>query len=81
MRIRAKPSSSAAIIATLSYDVVSRGKSETQNEAWEAIILPSGKHGYVASEFVRGPCNWRATFEKKAGKWLMTTYIKSMTKG
>ncbi len=81
VRVRARPSASAPIIATLSYDIV-RAKFFSTDEdegsdvpGWIRIITPSGKQGYVSEKYIRSPIDYRACFRRVKGKWLMTSFI------
>ncbi len=79
VNVRREPTSTAPIIASLSYDIV---KSRTEDPAkantpdgWTRIALPGGSTGYVATKFIRSPGDYRAGFAKVKGKWLMTALV------
>lgn len=80
--MRAKPQGDAAVVRTLDHDiltVVSTGPRKLQHEATEADWLEvkdaKGKQGFVRQLDVRSPIDYRAYFEKKRGKWLLTSFV------
>ncbi len=76
VRVREQPDLNAPIITNLSYEIVKldAGGSENKSE-WVKIIAPNGKKGYVFGKYIRSPTDYRACFEKKQGKWLMTSLV------
>jgi hypothetical protein len=79
VRVRAQPRLNALIVTNLSYDIVQLDRetaaSGVDNSGWVKIIAPNGKKGYVSSQYIRSPIDYRACFEKKRGKWLMTALV------
>ena len=79
VRVREQPNLSAPIITTLSYDIVELVLENSTyggvNQEWVKIVTPNGKKGYVFSKYIRRPIDYRACFEKKQGKWLMTALV------
>jgi hypothetical protein len=79
VRVRARPGLNALIVTNLSYDIVQLDRetsaSGVDNRGWVKIIAPNGKKGYVSSQYIRSPIDYRACFEKKQGKWLMTALV------
>lgn len=80
--MRAKPKADAAVVCTLDHDiltVVSTAPRKLQHEATEADWLEvkdaKGKQGFVRALDVRSPIDYRAYFEKKQGKWLLTSFV------
>ena len=77
VNVRAQPSCCAAVIGTLSYDIVRVAAPEPEPEpggkhSWVAITLPNGRRGYVDARFIRSPIDYRAQFTKVRGRWRMT---------
>lgn len=80
VNLRSKPSLEAEVVAKLSYNVV---KVDYNNSIkfgeyeyiWLKIETLGGKKGFVKSEFVRSSIDYRAGFEKKRGKWIMTFFL------
>jgi hypothetical protein len=79
VNVRREPSSTAPIVASLSYDIVkSKGEEPAAAktaEGWTRITTPSGAVGYVATKFIRSPDGYRAGFARVKGKWLMTALV------
>jgi hypothetical protein len=80
VNVRAKADENAPIVANFSYNVVKilktvGDKKNPEKTAWYEVKSLGGKRGFVKAEFVRSPIAYRAGFEKKNGKWLMTFFI------
>jgi len=80
VRVRKEPSTQSDVIRTLSFEIVEVPNWEVKGNAkekrqWVQVKLDDGQSGYVAAEFIRSPIDYRAIFEKKKGKWLMTAFI------
>ena len=67
---------------TLDHDILTfagQGPGKLQHEATEADWIEvkdaKGKRGFVRQLDVRSPIDYRAFFEKKHGKWLMTAFL------
>jgi hypothetical protein len=80
VRVRKQPTTQSEVLRTLSFDIVAvpdwqvkRGSNEKRE--WVKVKLEDGQTGFVAAEFIRSPIDYRAIFEKKNGKWLMTAFI------
>ncbi|HEY6806269.1 MAG TPA: SH3 domain-containing protein [Pyrinomonadaceae bacterium] len=80
VRVRKEPSTRGEVLATLSFDIIEvptwdPQKSTNDKREWLLVKLADGQKGYVAAEYVRSPIDYRAIFEKKNGKWMMTAFI------
>jgi hypothetical protein len=73
VRLRSQPSATAPIVGVLSYDIVKVEK--RHNSGWYRVSTATGEGGYVASDYLWKPVDYRACFEKKQGKWWMTVLI------
>lgn len=80
--MREKPKPDAPVVRTLDHDIltfVGNGPGKLQHEATEADWLEvkdaKGKHGFVRLLDVRSPIDYRAGFEKRKGKWLLTYFV------
>lgn len=72
LRAEAKPD--AAVVETLSYDIVQVEPALTapvrlDKQEWVQVTTAGGKKGYVASADVYSPAGYRVLFEKQAGRW------------
>jgi hypothetical protein len=77
VNVRSAPSMDGKVIEQVSNLLVRMPKDLTKYDkpGWKAVILPSGKPGYVAAEYVVDPLGYRAMFGKVNGKWTMITWI------
>lgn len=81
VNLRKDPSPSGEILAKLSYNIVmveeetlpKSGKSEYPG--WKKVKTLGGLEGFVKEELVRSSVDYRAGFEKKRGKWMMTFFL------
>lgn len=82
VNLRESPDSDSRIVDRLSYNVVKLeadllGKSGDTGKmgGWRKVKTLGGLSGFVKSEFVRSPIDYRAGFEKKRGIWKMVAFI------
>lgn len=82
VNLRARPDLKAETVAQLSYNVVKvdyensvADKNKEGEYLWLKVETLGGKKGFVSAKFVRSPIDYRACFEKKNGKWKMTTFV------
>lgn len=82
VNLRESPDSESKIVARLSYNVVKpevdllvKGGEAGKIGGWRKVRTLGGLTGYVKSEFVRSPIDYRAGFEKKRGVWKMVAFI------
>ena len=79
VRVRAQPDEASPILARLSFDVVrvtgSKATPGPGRHAWMPVQLADGRTGWVASEFIRSPVDYRAIFARRAGRWLLEALI------
>jgi hypothetical protein len=77
VRVREKPDANSAVMASLSYDLVTLVESSGQagKGPWSKIKLADGREGYVSDAFLGSGASLRAYFEKKNGAWKMTALV------
>jgi len=80
VNVRSQPRTDSPVLKTLSFDIVKvikwdRVQTKADRRAWLTIQLDDGKQGFISDEFVRSAIDYRATFEKTNGKWLMTSFV------
>lgn len=79
VRVRAQPGAEASVVDTLSYAIVTAPGAEPGDapvpDGWRRILLPSGEQGFIASTYVVHPLDFRAGFEKREGRWMMTYLV------
>jgi hypothetical protein len=74
VRIRTQPRADAAILATVSYAILENDLEARDTNGWTAVKF-DGKRGYVASQFIRSPIDYRARFEYENGRWRMVFFL------
>ena len=63
VRVRSAPAPQASVLTALSFAVLRLGGDRGYPQRpWTAIVLPDGRHGFVAAELVRSPIDSRAYF-------------------
>ncbi len=88
VNVRAKPSTSAAILSQLSYQVVDLPAAPTRDPAptgaapptrigtydygWTEVKLSDGRRGFVSDKFVYSPIGYRINIEREDGRWAVT---------
>jgi hypothetical protein len=77
VNVRQKPDPASPVISALSYDLVKAPEGLSGNEAagWIKIVTPGGKEGFVSAQFVRSPVDYRASFTKVKGKWMLSALV------
>ncbi|HKQ76239.1 MAG TPA: SH3 domain-containing protein [Blastocatellia bacterium] len=80
VRVRQKATVDSPVIATMSFDIVAVTdwgvkSSGVGKQGWVRVKLTGGQEGYIASEYIRSPIDYRAVFEKRQGRWLITTLV------
>jgi hypothetical protein len=80
--MREKPGADAPVVRTLDHDILTfagEAPGKLQHEAsdadWLEVKDAKGRHGFVRHLDVRSPIDYRAYFEKRRGKWLMTAFL------
>lgn len=73
-KLRAAPDDLAPVVATLDWHVLTVVE-PVDVAPWSEVRLADGRKGYVRGDQVRSPIDYRAAFEKRGGKWLLTAFI------
>lgn len=72
--LRALPDAASAPVASLSWDVVTALERRHQDD-WVRVQLADGRKGWVATSTLRSPLDYRAIFEKRGGRWMITAFV------
>lgn len=76
---RRAPDPGAAVVRTLSWEVVLRDREADRArqwpEGWTAIRLPEGEAAWVETRSVRSPIDYRAYFARRDGRWWLETFV------
>ncbi|HEX6280471.1 MAG TPA: SH3 domain-containing protein [Pyrinomonadaceae bacterium] len=86
VNLRERPQMDAPVISQLSYNIVKvdpeaaikkkTGPGEYDWKIdWQKVTTLGGQTGWMKAEYVRSPIDYRAGFDKKRGRWLMTYFI------
>jgi hypothetical protein len=75
VHVRRSASADAAEVAVVSFAVLKRGRDDQAPEAWTPVIAPDGQAGYISSQYVRSPIDYRAFFTRKDGRWRMVMLL------
>lgn len=72
-KLRKTSAANGDVMATLSWDVVRpiANEGETQTK----VRLKDGREGWLWTKEVRSPIDYRATIEKRKGKWMITAFV------
>lgn len=75
VRVRAAPKNDSATLASLSFAIVPLAESRNDDARWTAIRLHNGQTGYVSSQLVRSPIDYRAYFARAENRWQLTIFV------
>lgn len=76
VRVRLAPSLEAATIGSVSFGVLERARLDDSiaGNGWTAIRW-RGRTGFVYSQYVRSPTDYRAFFARENGRWRLTLFV------
>lgn len=86
VNLRQAPKGDAPVIAQLSYNIVKIDEPSAVRRKtgpgeydwtydWYQVETLGGQKGWIKAEFVRSSVDFRAGFEKKRGRWVMTFFL------
>jgi hypothetical protein len=83
VNLRERPDVKSKALGLLSHNIVKvdyqnsvpLSEKEKYRYSWLRVETLGGRRGFVKAEYVRGPLDYRAVFEKKNGRWKMTAFI------
>jgi hypothetical protein len=70
-----EPSDSSPVVARLEWDILTPRDGDEGRGAWVAFNLGDGTRGFVRRSLVRSQSDYRATFARRHGRWLMTGFV------
>ena len=79
--MRSAPKADASVVRKLDRDILTlvKSASKPQHEAgpddWSEVKDAKGAQGFVSDRDVRSPIDYRASFEKRKGRWLLTSLL------
>jgi hypothetical protein len=72
--LRSAPNAASDVVGALDWDVMT--VPDWDHEAsWQRVELADGRGGYVRSEDLRSPIDYRIVFQRIGGSWRITTFI------
>jgi len=78
VNLRKEGRADGEIVGKLSHNIVkieSDVGSDGKTPEWRRVTTLGGMTGYVHRDFVRSSVDYRAGFEKKRGRWVMTFFL------
>lgn len=81
VRMRAGPSTADAVLQAVSYEIVfaddpqQMWATDAEGKEWLYVRTVDGRKGWIRNDFLRGPFGYRAGFEQRDGRWVMTYFL------
>lgn len=75
VRVRAQPNTDAPVLATMSFAIVPVARPDVEEEGWTAVRVEGNRTGFIASQFVRSPVDYRAIFRNEGRQWKLVTLV------
>jgi len=72
--LRVAPNDGAQVVTALHWDLLTLTDMAV-DEGWYPVKLADGRAGFVRAEHVRSVLDYRAVFERRNGRWLMTAFV------
>ena len=72
VNLRSGPSLDAKVVRLLDWDLLTV---LDEKPGWTHVKLDDGTEGYVSTDYLRTGYSYRAIFQKRGGKWLMTAFV------
>lgn len=57
------------------WTVIEQSEVPGERESWRKVTLLDGRSGFVRTADVRSPADYRVIFERRRGRWVMTSFI------
>lgn len=73
--LRKAPDAKAQPIELLNWDVLSVDEGIDELGGWTKVKLKDGRTGFVRSDAIRSPIDYRALFRRVEGKWRLTALV------
>lgn len=79
--MRAGPGTDQPVVAALSYEVVladdleETWSSDPAGHIWYKVRTLADQKGWIREDFLRGNYGFRAGFEQRDGRWVMTYFL------
>ena len=73
--LHAGPSQSSPVVARLEWDILTPRDEDDGRGEWISVALGDGTRGFARRSLVRSQSDYRATFQKRHGRWRMTAFV------
>lgn len=73
--LRAEPSDDGEVIARLRWDVLMLTREDDPDSRWAHVGTADNRQGFVLRSQIRSFTDYRAVFERRGGRWLMTAFV------
>jgi hypothetical protein len=77
-----RPDATAPVAGTVSHSILKLEEWQSLDDdaaprpgSFARVKLPSGKSVWISADQVYSPVSWRAFFEKRDGRWVMTLFV------
>jgi hypothetical protein len=75
VRVRSQPRADATAIATMSFSILPMVRPDVEVDGWTAVRVAGNRTGFIASQFVRSPVDYRAIFRYEGRQWQLVTLV------
>jgi hypothetical protein len=75
VRVRSQPNADAPAIATMSFAILPIARPDVEVDGWTAVRVEENRIGYIASQFVCSPIDYRAIFRYEERQWKLVTLV------
>jgi hypothetical protein len=75
VRVRLQPAADAPVITTMTFAVLPVARPDVEVDGWTAVRVDGNRTGYIASQFVRSPVDYRAIFRDEGRQWRLVTLV------
>jgi hypothetical protein len=75
VRVRERPGLDAPVVGSVSFGIVRVEAPEDREAPWRAVRLADGRRGFMATQYLRSPVDYRAIFSETAGGWRLTAFV------
>ena len=75
VRVRERPGLDAPVVGSVSFGIVRVEATDDREAPWRAVRLAGGRRGFMSTQYLRSPVDYRAIFNETEGRWRLTAFI------
>jgi hypothetical protein len=75
VHVRSQPNADAPVVATTSFAILPVARPDVEVDGWAAVRVEANRIGYISSQFVRSPIDYRAIFRYEGRQWKLVTLV------